>query len=193
MRDKYTDSIRIGIVSSIDPIKCTAKVTFEDRDDIVSRDLHIVQPFTMNDKAYYMPAVGERVRVLFDPEAPTKGCILGSYYSDNRLPPFGDENKTYVLFEDNTLIEYDKALHKLTIQIPSGGENSIDIFAESDIDIETNGKINIKATKDINVETAKALTIKTAEQINIISANPIFIRSNEFVQMQGATTTLTVP
>ena len=217
MRDKYTDSIRIGIVSSIYPERGTAKVTYQDRDDIVNREFPILVPCTLYDRWYYMPDVGERVQVLVDPTAPTRGCIVGSYYADTRKPPIADKDKAYVKFKDDTLIEYDRKLHKLTIKIPEGGEKSIDIFAESDINIETNGKINIQAAENINVETAeninveaaKTLTIQVAEQItvnsgssidigaveqiNITSAKPIFIKSSEFVQIQGAATTLVVP
>ena len=217
MRDKLTDAIRAGIVSSIDPDKGTAKVTFEDRNGIVSRDLPLNFAKALHDYDYCMPDVGERVRCFFDPEAPSRGYILGSFPADTREPPIKNKDKRYTLFKDGTLIEYDRALHKLTIKIPSGGAKSINIFAESDIDITTNGKINIKAAKDINVETAeninitaaKTLNVKTAEQItvdsgssidigaveqiNITSDKPIYVKSSEYVQLQGAETTLTVP
>ena len=139
MRDKYTDSIRIGIVSSIDPEKGTARVTFEDRDDIVSRYLPVTVPCTLEDQWYYMPGIGERVRVLFDPEAPTRGCILGSYYDDVRQPPEHDgANIQYVLFKDKTLIKYDREKHLLTVKIIKSGDESINIFTESDINAEKN-------------------------------------------------------
>ena len=121
MRDKLTDAIRVGKVSSIDPVKCTAQVTFEDRDGIVSGDLPIMVRFTLEDMEYGMPAIGERVRVLFDPEAPSKGCILGSYYADTRLPPITGESKRYIRFSDGAHLEYDKRTHALTVNIPPSG------------------------------------------------------------------------
>ena len=208
MRDKFTDTIRIGIVSSINPEKGTAKITFPDRHDIVSRDLPVVVPCTLEDKWYYMPDVGERVRVLFDPEAPTRGCILGSYYDDKRIPPVGDKNKAYVKFKDETLIEYDRELHKLTIHIVAAGEKSIEIKAESDISVQTNGKlvvevakdvdllsvqnINIVALQDINISVASGININAESPINITSSNPINIKSNDHVSISGATTTTVV-
>jgi len=127
MRDKLTDAIRVGIVSSIDPENCTAQVTFEDRDGIVSGDLPIMVPLTLTDQVYFMPAVGERVRVLFDPEAPSTGVILGSYYADTRLPPIADENKVYIRFSDGGHLEYDKEASILTINVPG----SVNITASS--------------------------------------------------------------
>ena len=155
MRDKYSDSIRIGIVSSIDPEKGTAKITFPDRDDIVSRDLPVVVPCTLEDKWYYMPDVGERVRVLFDPEAPTRGCILGSYYDDVRKPPEHDDaNIQYVLFKDNTLVRYDRKLHTMTINIPEEGIKSVDVYTASDIFVETEKTLHVIVNKkNFNAKT----------------------------------------
>ena len=167
MRDKYTDAIRIGKISSINPGNGTAQVTFEDRDGIVSGDLQIMAACTLGDKWYNMPTVGERVCVLMYPEAPSKGCILGSFYSDNRLPPIGDKNKVYVKFEDDTLIEYDKEAHKLTIRIESGGEKSIDIIAESDVNVMTNGNAKVEAAKDIEL-AAENITITGKAAINLV-------------------------
>ena len=183
MRDKYTDAIRIGIVSSIDPDKGTAKVTFEDRDDIVSRDLPLNFAKTLHDYDYCMPDVGERVRCFFDPEAPSRGYILGSFPSDTREPPIKDKEKRYTLFKDGTLIEYDRALHTLTITIPEGGAKSIDIYAESDIDVMTNANINIKAAEDINITADGNLTINIEGETNIHTVGRTNITSDEVVKI----------
>ena len=169
MRDKYTDGTRVGLVSSIDETKCTAQVCFQDRNAIVTRALHIAVPFTLNDRAYHMPAIGERVLCLFHPEAPTKGWIIGSYYADTRLPPICSKNKKYTLFEDMTLIEYDKALHKLTIHVPQAGEKSIEVNTESDITVYTQGNIVVEAAKDIHVKAYGNAIIQASE----IHLNPI--------------------
>ena len=178
-RDTLNEAIRIGIVSSIDSEHGTAQVTFEDRDDIVTRDLPMVVPCTLYDRWYYMPDIGERVRVLMDPDAPTRGCILGSYYDDVRMPPIDDEDKVYVIFKDETLVEYDRKLHKLTIKIPEGGEKSIDVFAESDINVKTNGYLNVKAAKDINIETAQNINITVAENTTINTGENTTINTSE--------------
>ena len=167
MRDKYTDVIRIGKISSINPDNGTAQVTFEDRDGIVSGDLHIEFSTTLEDQEYYMPAIGERVRVEFDPESPSRGCIKGSYYADTRLPPIKNKNKRYILFKDKTLIEYDKELHKLTIRVEAGGEKSIDIITESDVNVKTNGNVKVEAAKNAEI-TAENVSITGNTSINLV-------------------------
>ena len=186
MRDRFTDAIRVGIVSSINPGACTAQVIFEDRDDQVPRDLPISVPCTLLDQWYYMPDIGERVKVLFLPEAPTKGVIVGSYYCDARVPPIQDAYKTYVQFKDKTLVEYDRAEHKLTINIPAAGPLSIDIYTASDIDIKTDGVLNVKAVKDINIESENAtINIEAAKDINAFARGNMKLKANGKMNLEA--------
>jgi len=175
MRDKYTDAIRIGKISSINPEKATVQVTFEDRHDIVSGDLYIEVPKTLEDHYYHMPDIGEKVRVFFDPEAPTKGYVAGSYYCDTRIPPIADKDKTYVLFKDKTLIEYDRKLHKLTIKIPEAGDKSIEVETESDITVKTQGNLKAEVEKDIEIKTAKNIKVEAAENINVEASKNVTV------------------
>ena len=148
MRDSLTEILRVGKISSIDPDNCTAKVVFEDRSDIVSGDLHLIVSFTMADKAYYMPTIDERVLVAFNPIAPSTGYILGSFYADVRKPPFGDKNKAYIKFQDETLFEYDKELHKLTVDI-KGNDLSMDIKSTGDANVSIKGKVKVEFKDDV--------------------------------------------
>jgi len=201
MRDKYTDSIRIGIVSSINEKKGTAKVVFPDRQGIVSMELPVGQQNTFGDRDYCMPDIHEPVRVFMDPEAPHRGYIQGSYYDDTRLPPIGNANKRYTLFKDNTLIEYDRELHTLTINVPEEGDTSIFVTTASDINVLSAKNINITAGENLTINVDGDTTIHTTgttniasdDAINISAQQPIHITSGQVVQIQGAKTTLVVP
>ncbi len=121
--------VKIGKVSSVDEKKGTARVLFEDRQNCVSGDLFVIMPFTLSGQVYYMPVVNERVVCIFD-ECGT-GFIVGSFYSDNRLPIQGDKNMSYMDFNDGTILRYDR------------GEKRLDLICD-------NGEINIMARK-VNV------------------------------------------
>lgn len=176
MKDKLSDTIRIGKVASIDEQKATARVTFEDRQDIVSNDLPLVVPFTLKDKAYYMPSIGERVICVFNPDAPSRGFIIGSFYADTRLPPIKDENKTYLNYEDNTLIEYDKKEHKLTIKVLEDSQISVDIYTKSNIIVncDKNATINVKG--NTSIDTKGNTSIKTGGSMDITSGGSMTIK-----------------
>jgi phage baseplate assembly protein V len=169
MRDKLTDCIRVGKVSAIYPERCTAEVTFDDRGNVVTRELPVLVPFTLKDRAYYMPAVQERVICLFDPGAPSVGYIVGSYYCDTRIPPYKDENKTYINFEDETHVEYDKKLHTLTVTIPESGGMSINI--------ETASNINVLCKKDVNI------TVKG--EMRVLSEGDMYLESKTLMHLDA--------
>jgi len=187
MRDKHSDLFRVGKVSSIDYEKCTAQVVFEDRHDLVSGDLHIIVPLTLKDHAYYMPDLEERVLCIFDPSAPTKGYIVGSFYADTRLPPIQNKDKRYIKFEDETLIEYDRDIHKLTITIPEANpeETSIDVTTEIDIDILCNRDINVYSERDVSIFAARHIEVYAQGDMKIHCEGAMTIDSDTSININA--------
>ena len=187
MRDKHSDLMRVGKVSSIDYEKCTAQVVFEDRHDLVSGDLHILVPLTLKDHSYYMPDIDERVLCIFDPSAPTKGFIAASFYADTRLPPIQNKDKRYIKFKDETLLEYDRDIHKLTVKIPATaqGDISIEVETESDITVKTNGNICVEALKDIDVKSHQNIFEKALEDITVEAQQNISITAKENITIEA--------
>lgn len=107
--------IRVGEVTSINPEAFTARVRFEDRDDIESYDLRLLVRRSLKNKDFDAPDVGEPVLCLFLPTGVEAGFIIGSYYPDTVPRPSADGNVTSRVFEDGTRIEYDRADHRLLI------------------------------------------------------------------------------
>jgi len=179
MRDKHSDLLRIGKVSSIDYEKCTAQVVFEDRHNLVSGDLHILVPLTLKDHAYYMPDLEERVLCIFDPSAPTKGFIVGSYYADPRPPPIQNKDKRYIKFKDDTLIEYDRDIHRLTITIPEPSPENVSIDVKTAIDI------NIHCERDVNVYAKRDISTFAERNMKIHSVGPMTIDSDTSININA--------
>jgi phage baseplate assembly protein V len=132
--------LRVGKVSSINPEKCTARVTFEDRSGVVSRELPILVHGTKRSREYWMPEIDEPVLCAFLPNSysaflpnsySAQGFILGSFYSSWGAPPASSEKRRTLAFDDGTTLEYDSSTHTLTIQAA--------------------GPININVTGDITV------------------------------------------
>ncbi len=109
MFDNHTEVpqfIRVGKVSSVNRNNCTARVFFEDRDDVVSHDLRVIVKNTMNKKDYWLPDVDEQVVCIFLPNGEETGFIIGSVYSDVDRPPAeishaGEERIGYWIDENN--------------------------------------------------------------------------------------------
>lgn len=141
--------IKIGEVSAIDPVKCTARVVFDDEDSLVSYDLPVIQRNTLETADYHMPSIGEDVLCVF-PQGGDDGFIIGSWYAGEITPPAATEDVRMVKFKDGTVIQYDMASHTLTATI-----EGTEVKADRDtVDITGTKTVNIKSATAINIESA---------------------------------------
>lgn len=109
--NQLKNMVRIGIVSSVNGANCTAKVTFPDKDNMVSGDLPIIQLGANGTEGYWVPEVGTRVLCLFVPNPSGSGLnagfVLGAYYSKTTPPAENDESVRSMRFPDGSFIRYD--------------------------------------------------------------------------------------
>jgi phage baseplate assembly protein V len=129
--------LRVGVVSSVNPAAATARVTFADRDDMVSKELHIGVQGAHGTKHYWVPHVGEQVLCAFNPNDRNlgEGYILLSLYNTQDTPPGGSSSVRMIQFDDGTIVKNDggaitvEATGSVTIKAPSitiqGGSGDI--------------------------------------------------------------------
>ena len=104
--------LKFGIVSD-NTQPGYAKVYFEE-DDIVTDWWPIVLPFTMTDKVSYPLNVNEHVVCVADFHL-EEGAIFGAIHNTQDTPdPGAAPGKFRKVFEDGTVLEYDKIAHKFT-------------------------------------------------------------------------------
>lgn len=119
--------IRVGIVSSVNQENGTVQVIFQDKDEMISNDLPLLN------REYDMPQIKEPVLCIFLPNDIQQGfCLLG-FYSTINQPPIKNKDIYYKKFGDGTNIQYDKKAKILTINATN------EIIINGDINI--NGKI----------------------------------------------------
>lgn len=111
---------RRGVVTRTDPATGRVKVRFPDRDNVESWWLEVGQHKTHQDKAYWMPDVGEHVACLMDDHAEA-GVVAAAIYSQADPPPVDSQDKWHVLTRDGTIIEHDRAAHHLLIDMTAPG------------------------------------------------------------------------
>lgn len=109
MDNKLRNLIRIGQVSSIDDSKCTVKIKFSDKDDMVSNDI----PFLSFE--YNLPNIGDYVACIFLGNGIQNGFCLGRYYGEDNPPPVNDKNIYHKNIFDEAFIRYDKNTKTLTL------------------------------------------------------------------------------
>lgn len=114
--------VRIGNVSSVNVERMTAKVTFPDKDDLVSSDLKLLNRGSKKHKDYYIPDVGEQVVCIFPQNGGGKGSntgfILGSFFSTADAPVKTGHDVRRIDYGDGSYIEYSAG----TITIHAAGD-----------------------------------------------------------------------
>jgi phage baseplate assembly protein V len=108
---------RVGLVQAQDVINCRLRVTFPDRDQLTSWWLPMVIPKSQNDKAYWLPDIGEQVVCMMDARD-EDGAVLGAIYSQADTTPVQDSNKVHWSFKDGSAFEYDRSNHVLSFALP---------------------------------------------------------------------------
>jgi phage baseplate assembly protein V len=144
-------AFRVGIVKSQDAQNAKVRVTFPDRNQMTSWWLPVVTPKAQDDKAYWIPDVGEQVVCLMD-EHDEDGAVLGSIYSSADTAPVSSAEKWHLRMKDGATFEYDRSSHNLAVSIPNGGTVSISANGAT-IQIDATGNINLTSAADIRLVT----------------------------------------
>lgn len=134
--------IRMGLVSSVNASKCTARVAFDDEDNLVTAELPVIVPCSKDNKAYWLPDIDTQVLCIFLPNKSGKGFndgfVIGAFYSDVDVPVEDGEKIKSIHFEDGSYVRYD-------------GAGNMQINAKGNIDIIAGGNITFNSARiDLN-------------------------------------------
>ncbi len=140
--------IRPAIVVTRYPERGTVRVKMVDVDDMVSSELPVIFRKTHKDKDYWMPDVGEHVVCLFSGQGLEQGFVLGAIYSEADVVPVSSNDKWHKRFEDGTVIEYDRAAHKLTVDVK--GDTEITVSGNANIKVDGNTTVRTEGHTDIS-------------------------------------------
>ncbi len=108
-------TLQTGTVSAVDADGVKARVRLPECDNMRTNWLDVLQRNTQNSKDYWLPDVGEQVKVLLDKNG-EDGVILGAVYSDVDKPPFSDRDVRGTKYEDGAEFSYNRATHTLTVK-----------------------------------------------------------------------------
>jgi phage baseplate assembly protein gpV len=109
--------LRDGHVSSYDPATHTARVVFEDHDNLVSPPFPVLLPNTLKNKDEIHLDPGEHVMCLCFGNGIESGVVLGCVYDGKNPPQVGEQGKRVTVFDDGTRVEYDRAAHVLLADV----------------------------------------------------------------------------
>lgn len=146
-----------GNVVAVDEQKHAVRVEFPDHDNMVSGWLPVGVQKSLGDHDYWMPDLQTQVACLMD-ENYEFGVVVCAIYSDADLPPVTGKDLYYRRFKDGTIIQYDRASHKLTANV------------QGDVELTTTGTIT-SDSKGLTTIKAAAGIVLQAPSINMASYN----------------------
>ncbi len=118
-------TFRVGIVQQQDTARAKVRVVFPDYDEMISWSLPVVFAKTQNDKAYWIPDIGEMVVCLMDLRDEA-GAVLGAIYSEADVPPVNSADKFHLAFRDGANLDYDRVAHVLELNFQDTTELKYD-------------------------------------------------------------------
>lgn len=130
--------IKIGVVSTADQASGSVRVTFADRDDMVSAPLPVITAGGWG-RGIALPDPGETVLCVFLDNGQSAGFCLGAYYAGDEHPP-GNGNQRGIWFEDGSFVYYDRAAHMLQVKAARGVRVEGDLIVTGSI---TRGGVSI--------------------------------------------------
>lgn len=154
--------IEFGEITTINPIKSTAKVKLPELDGKTTGDLLVLVPLSNGDKDFKVFVPGTMVVCLFMENTLERGFILGTFFSDKFKTPEGaTKDKRIMEYPGGARIEIDKStgilnldiIKTLNINVPTINVNSTEINFNSE-DINLNGKVtanSLKVKEDLDV------------------------------------------
>ncbi|WP_171847160.1 phage baseplate assembly protein V [Enterobacter chengduensis] len=126
-------TLQTGTVSAVDADSVKARVRLPECDNMRTNWLDVLQRNTQNNKDYWLPDVGEQVKVLLD-ENGEDGVILGAVYSDVDKPPFNNKDVRGTRYADGAEFGYNRTSNTLTIR---GGISHLVIECSADVIVKT--------------------------------------------------------
>ena len=109
-------TLRFGFVTAVDAATHRVRVRLPDLDDLETWWLPVLVARTHRDHFEHLFDVDDHVAVLLDPQG-EEGVVLGALYSARDPAPGGSPDITRATFADGTVIEYDRAAHRLLVSV----------------------------------------------------------------------------
>lgn len=144
--------IATGTISDIDERRVMARVRLPDHDNLRTAWISVLQRNTQNNKDYWLPDIGEQVKVLLDMDG-EDGVILGSVYSSVDTPAIASRDKRRTDFSDGAFVEYDRKQSAMTI---GGNIKTLHITTLADVEVNT-ATATVKATQSATIDSPNTI------------------------------------
>jgi phage baseplate assembly protein V len=178
----------LGLVKAQDAVNCRVRVIFPHRSQMQSYWLPVLVPKSQNDKAYWMPDIGEMVVCLMDQHF-EDGAVLGAIYSSTDTPPASSADKYHWTFKDGATFDYDRAAHVLAIALGASATMTITAHGAT-IQIDSSGNVAVLGNGTINVQ-APTVQVNGTSSVVLAGGGPAVARVGDRTTCPAGSGTIT--
>lgn len=162
---RLSNLVRVGVVASVDLPNARCRVTIG---DLLTAPLPFLTAKAGPDKTWHPPEVGEQVLVLAPSGELTAGFVLGGVYTTTNPPPSASPDVSKMVFSDGSTATYDRALHSLTIDLPTSG-SSLVVNVTGNATISATGNALVEADGNATVSAGSVARIEAGSQIQMVA------------------------
>lgn len=165
MQRRLANVVRVGVVASVDLPNARCRVTIG---DLQTAPLPFITCKAGEDRTWHPPEVGEQVIVLAPSGELSAGFVLGGVYTTAYPAPSTSPEVAKMLFKDGSSATYDRALHSLTLDLPTSG-SSLSVTVNGNVTISATGNALVEADGNATVSAGSVARIEAGSQIQMVA------------------------
>ncbi|MGL5123272.1 MAG: phage baseplate assembly protein V [Fusobacteriaceae bacterium] len=192
-----TSKIGFGEIHSVNEKNYTAVVKLNEDDGILTGDLQIVAPITLNNKESQLPDVGTPCVVLMFSDGNERGVVLGGRYSDENTCDLSkgkkiiNYQKSKITISETGVIKIEAlemSIKSKTIKIDSEeiNINSKNLKIKSD-ETKITGKIVLDGETTVNGDLALNKNLSTSSGVSVDESGQMttgnIIKAKDFIKI----------
>ena len=162
---RLSNLLRAGLVQSVDLINSRCRVQIG---DLLTAPLPFISSKAGYDRTWNPPEVGEQVIVLAPSGELSAGFVLGGIYTTAHPAPSTSADVAKMIFKDGTTATYDKALHSLTLDLPSSG-SSLTVTINGNATVHASGNALVEAVGNATLSAGSVARIEAGSSITMVA------------------------
>jgi phage baseplate assembly protein V len=157
---RLANLIRVGTVAEADYARARLRIALG---DITTGWLPFAVSRAGDDRSWSAPSIGEQVLVVCPSGDPVQGIVVGALYQAAHPAPADQVTIHRTVYEDGTVVEYDRAAHRLMVRVVG------------DLRVETAGRVEIAAEGPVAVSSAAEASITAQGPVSVSSEAQVSI------------------
>jgi len=184
LQNRLAKMILIGTVAQVDYDKARVKVKVG---DWLTTWLPWLTNRASNDVNWQALEIDEQVMVFSPCGDTAQGVVLGSVYQQTQHQLVSDiavedrQNIHRIKYQDGTVIEYDRAKHKLKADVNGDVEMNVNGFDDS----EAKGNLQVTVKENADVNVGKNMTAIVTENVVITAGKSASVTASDNIEIKA--------